>query len=97
MVLPSPPTSFAWRNAMRQTLSVSLGERVASDWHSRFAQSLAQGCSLPIPKGEPRQATTLRNATQRQQRKSYTSTLCLFGSYVCPLAYSAQGAASTPP
>src|SRR5215472_7301746 len=54
---------------MRQTLSVSLGERVASDWRCRCAIASPR-LLLPIPKGEPRQAyTTQRNTTQRQQRR----------------------------
>jgi len=69
---------------MRQTLSVSLGERVASDWQSRCAIASPR-LLLPIPKGEPRQAYT----TQRRGNNAggYGPTLCLFGSYVCPLAY----------
>ena len=61
------PTNFI-RLAQRYApnASASLGKRVASDWHSRFAQSLAQGCSLPIPKGG---AEAGNNSTQRKQRR----------------------------
>jgi hypothetical protein len=74
-----------WGSATRQALSASLDERVASDWHSRFAQSLAQGCSLPIPKGGSRgrqqlyatqhnaEATTQEATPQRYASLGHTS------------------------
>src|SRR5215470_14541519 len=89
MVLPSPPTSFAWRNAMRQTLSVSLGERVASDWRCRCAIASPR-LLLPIPKGEPRQAYTTQHNAEATTQETTGQTLCLFRSCVCTLAYSAH-------
>jgi hypothetical protein len=88
LLLPIP-TNFirlAHSDAPKQ-LSVSLDERVASDWHSRFAQSLAQGCSLPIPKGGAEAGKTLRNATQRrgttQEATPQRYASCLYAGLLC--------------
>jgi len=61
------------------------------------AQSLAQGCSFPSPRGS-RGRLTQRNATQRRGNNAggYGPTLCLFRSDVCTLAYSAWAQARRP-